>query len=117
MDKLCVKCGNELTDDSSFCRICGTEYEEPIIKAALIAERKCLKCGTLLTDDDDFCFECGAKYEPIPDSKISIGKSCSSCGNPLDEEAAFCGVCGSKYNDANDNDTKDRIVNASGKKT
>ncbi len=57
----CKICGQELTDNSKFCRKCGAEIgKEP---AVIISEPDnyefCKKCGADITNDIDVCHVCG----------------------------------------------------------
>ena len=48
---LCLKCGNELPDDSIFCQFCGAEVNQV---------NYCRHCGAELISDALFCSSCGA---------------------------------------------------------
>lgn len=50
----CIKCGNQLNDDSAFCSKCGTKVES---KATNI----CSRCGAEMEDGMLFCSKCGTK--------------------------------------------------------
>ena len=46
----CRNCGKEISDNSNFCRFCGT----------MIEKAYCRRCGAVLEQDSAFCSECGA---------------------------------------------------------
>ena len=65
MGKICLKCGNELSDNAKFCSKCGSQYED------LKAEEQ---------GEESACQE--------------ESKFCSYCGNRISMNAKFCPICG-----------------------
>lgn len=57
----CEYCGNEIDDNSKFCRYCGKE-QAPI--------KLCIKCGKELGLEDKWCRYCGAEQ-----SKLDVAES------------------------------------------
>lgn len=51
----CVKCGQEIPDNSQFCGYCGTKVE-----SKLSTKRFCASCGKELKPNAKFCTSCGA---------------------------------------------------------
>ena len=65
MKKICLRCGNELSDNAKYCSKCGSQYEE------LKAEAQ------------------GAELACQEESKF-----CTYCGNRISMNAKFCPICG-----------------------
>lgn len=72
MGKICLKCGNELSDNAKFCSKCGSQYED------LKAEKQ---------REEFICQE--------------ESKFCPYCGNRIGVKAKFCSVCGNSLTSNN----------------
>ena len=75
--KVCIKCGNQISNRVKFCPECGTSQvevcpkcKEPVHKGskfctncgnALVKEKKCGKCGKTQKSNAKFCADCGEK--------------------------------------------------------
>jgi len=96
---ICVKCGQQLNDDSLFCSSCGTKAAEPVSASA--SDVFCIQCGVKLPEDATFCTECGGKVLPSEESEQDINQEkadyrCGKCGQNLNEDSEFCFSCGAK---------------------
>ncbi len=90
---ICKNCGNEETNESKFCSVCGSVIEiETEEKTIDEYEAVCGGCGYLFEDEKQmFCPKCGKKRKMIL-------KNCPFCNAPvLNQDDAFCSVCGKKY--------------------
>lgn len=52
--KFCSNCGKKINTLSTFCKWCGTHFDEQ-------AQKRCAKCGNPLKPDVLFCNRCGNK--------------------------------------------------------
>ena len=78
-DKVCPKCGAQVSENAKFCAKCGAKIGEA-------AGATCQKCGAKLSPNAKFCPECGAP----------VGGKCPKCGAKLSPGAKFCPECGEK---------------------
>ncbi len=104
----CPECGEEISDNSKYCKECGAEMKNYEISKSDInvsanelldnkkEEVKCPKCGTQNPLDSKFCEECGNTLNSIDNKKEEV--KCPKCGtqNPLDSK--FCEECGNTLN-------------------
>lgn len=89
--KICPKCGEELSANSSFCNNCGAVI--PKDNGDLI---ECQNCGKMIPREKKFCAYCGAKVE-IPENKpIEENIVCPNCGSKVEAGTMFCSECGAK---------------------
>lgn len=101
----CPNCGAEITNNSSFCNVCGAKIEQPkpVAPAPISGELTCANCGAPMTAGQRFCMNCGAEMkeerivsvseEPVTQEKQNI---CPNCGKELTEGAMFCINCGTR---------------------
>lgn len=79
--KVCLSCGETLSDEDRFCKKCGTEVMDEVEDD---------------DNDDKIKEKSGASF-------------CISCGAPLNNGDRFCQKCGSEVIDDVDNNTTDEI--------
>ncbi|MBC8546452.1 zinc ribbon domain-containing protein [Clostridiaceae bacterium NSJ-31] len=96
----CKHCGQQIDDDSTFCKFCGKSQSEPRQSA-----KKCRVCGAELRNDypDDICGTCKGVVECINkaskdeegDRGEHAGRKCRKCGATLPDSYPFfiCSVC------------------------
>lgn len=85
MKKLCIKCGNELLEGSSFCPSCGAPVPVNSTKNSF-----CRKCGTQLPEGTAFCHKCGT---PVGGGQDTTVQNSFGNGNlPGDGDGAANGV-------------------------
>ena len=77
MGKICLNCGNELSDNAKFCSKCGSKCEEVVQEKKV--KRMCQKCGHELDEKMKFCPKCGTlmtNSEKVnQNEKRNIGKT------------------------------------------
>lgn len=98
----CKHCGQQIDDDSTFCKFCGKSQSAPKQSA-----KKCRVCGAELRNDypDDICGTCKGVVECINkaskdeegDRGEHAGRKCRKCGATLPDNYPFfiCSVCNS----------------------
>lgn len=96
---ICNSCKKPISDDTIFCRHCGTKAEAVALSEMQQSSNTvhpCTVCGAKLEAIDVFCTSCGApvsnKATPQP------ANSCAACGAVLEKEDTFCTGCGGKVN-------------------
>lgn len=61
----CPNCGNELKNESKFCKYCGNPVIQDKVKKQdinntdILSEEKCVKCGNSIVPGNAFCIHCG----------------------------------------------------------
>jgi len=81
MSKMCINCGQELSDQAKFCDECGASAEDAVLVEdnLVSSEPVCPKCNTPLKPNAKFCGKCGAKLE----SSNHVSTSKNEPENPL----------------------------------
>lgn len=102
----CPNCGEELSNESSFCSKCGTNVKSYIEeqKSKTSNTPKCPNCQTEISEEMDFCTECGYSLkENIQRSENEIEQqdtqdkaTCPNCQTEISENMDFCTECGTK---------------------
>lgn len=93
----CPNCNTELSGDSKFCNVCGTEIK---IEQQMPQGKMCKNCGAPLEDDQRFCVNCGMKIEQEEyadggiDRTAEMPRICANCGKTLEDDERFCTQCG-----------------------
>ncbi len=71
----CKKCGKQISDDSLFCKYCGSTVEEncgdEIVMQKVLPEKRCSICGTVFYGEGETCSTCARFNSPA----YKIGES------------------------------------------
>lgn len=97
----CVKCNQEISQNSPFCGSCGAKVENK--------EHFCPGCGTSVAPNIKFCGACGKILtdspkiqQPMveqPVQQLVQTKFCGGCGQSVSVDTRFCGNCGFVFTD------------------